>query len=173
MITGADHFAFVFRERHLRVDEPVLPIRGAHLLHAADHALRDEPIGRRFTFQIPLLAAFPFKQAVTPKTDTLAALGSDTFINDGTVPAFPVVTVGAMGGTVDLVIDGRHFTTSSLPGNAVIDMWARTIKDSTGTDISPWPKFSETEWLAFPPGSSLVEQAGIALLSITHHDTYA
>ena len=30
------------RERHLRVDEPVLTVRGAHLLHGADDALRDQ-----------------------------------------------------------------------------------------------------------------------------------
>lgn len=137
---------------------------------------RADPVGinmsRTFLWQITVRADRPLKEAVTAKTDTVAAGATEAFVNDGTAAAYPVIAVTSAG-TVDLVIGGRHFTTTSLAVGAYIDMWARTIKDSGGVDITPWPKLAATEWLAFPPGSTSVQQAGTAALSITHHDTYA
>jgi hypothetical protein len=52
-------------------------------------------------------------------------------------------------------------------------MWARTIRTSSGVDVTPWPKVPATEWLAIPPGSQSVQQAGTAALSIVTSDTYA
>lgn len=137
-----------------------------------DAALVTPPVDGELNYGLALVSAFPFRRAVEEKTVTLTGIGPETVVNDGTVPAFPMVTV-VMAGNVDLVIGGRHFTTDVLPDDAVIDMWARTIKDSSGVDISPWPKHSETEWLAVPPGSNSVEQLGVATLDFTIHDTYA
>lgn len=137
-----------------------------------DAAKLTDPIDGWFEFDLRMLAPFPFRRAVTEKTELLTDAGPYSLVNDGTMPAYPVITV-VMDGTVDLVIAGRHFTTDTLPAGAVIDMWARTIVDSAGDPITPWPKHSETEWLALPTGSTSVDQFGIATLDFTHHDTYA
>jgi hypothetical protein len=138
----------------------------------SDKPLISSPLNGHFTWDLSLIAPVPFKTATTSTTTTLAGGATTTIANAGTSAAYPVVTVTSSG-TVDLVIGGRHFTTSSLASGVYIDMWARTIRTSSGVDVTPWPKVPATEWLAIPPGSQSVQQAGTAALSIVTSDTYA
>jgi len=131
-----------------------------------------DPVNGLVLWDLDLIAAFPYKTALAPVVAPIAAASSASVTNGGTVAAYPVITVTSAG-SVDLVIGGRHFTTDTLPAGAVIDMWARTIVDSSGDSLTPWPKHSETEWLTLPPGTAPVDQLGSAAVDFTIHDTYA
>lgn len=130
-----------------------------------------DPVNGLVLWDLDLLAAFPYKTILTPLVTPIGAASSDTVTNGGTVAAYPAITLTS-GGTVDLVIGGRHFTTDTLPSGAVIDMWSRTVTD--GADVSLYAaKDPASEWLALPKGAPLVAQDGTAGLDFTTYDTYA
>ena len=131
----------------------------------------EDPVDGFFQWDLALVAAFPFKRAVTGTTTAIGSGGSATLVNGGRIAAYPTATV-ASGGTVDLTIGTRHFTTTDLPVGAVVDMWARTITAADGSSLYG-TKSAASKWLALPPGSSLGGQGGMAGLDLTWHDTYA
>src|SRR3546814_6443698 len=91
----------------------------------------------------------PLKRAVTERTQSLASGGSASLTNDGRSAAYPVATLTS-GGTVDLVIGTRHFTTTALPVGAVVDLWARTNTAADGSSLYG-TKSAASEWLVLPP----------------------
>ena len=136
----------------------------------AGPALIRQPVDGNFDYELDLIAAFPFRRALTGTTLPIGA-GTTALTNNGTVAAFPVITTTAAG-AVDFTIDGRSFTTDAVPSGTVVDMWARTITDGSGATLEPWPKHSAAEWLAIPRGSDDLINAGVPLL-VSWHDTYA
>lgn len=134
-------------------------------------AKTSDPVGGVFEYQLDLIAAYPFRRALTGTTTPVGAGATVPLTNNGTVAAHPVVTTTSAG-AVDFSIGGRSFTTDTVPSGTVIDMWARTITDGSGVAVSPWPKHSAAEWLAIPAGTTNLVNAGVAL-SVSWHDTYA
>ena len=134
-------------------------------------ASTDDPIRGVFEYKLDLIAAYPFRRALTGTTLPASSGATVELTNNGTVPAHPVITTTGSG-AVDFTIGGRSFTTDSVPSGTVIDMWARTITDGSGVTIEPWPKHSAAEWLAIPRGSVDLVNSGAAL-SVSWHDTYA
>lgn len=129
-----------------------------------------EPRSNYFKFLLNLIAPMPFKLGTTERSQALTSGSTASLVNDGRHAAYPTVTLTS-GGTVDLVIGTRHFTTAALPAGAVVDMWARTITAADGSSLYG-TKTAASEWLALPPGSTLVGQDGTAALDLTWHDTY-
>ena len=127
--------------------------------------------GNQFQWQLTLRADYPLKRVLTPTTGTLAASTTSSFTNGGTDAAYPVVTTTSSG-TVDIVIGGRHFTTTSVASGTVIDMWARTVTAAGGSSLYS-AKTPASEWLALPPGATSVSNAGTAALAFAWSDTYA
>ena len=130
-----------------------------------------KPLGGTISYRLTLLAEYPWKRALSQGTEAIAAGGTGVLTATGTFPAAFEVTLTS-GGTVDLVIGTRHFTTTALPSGAVIDMGARTITAADGSSLYG-AKTAASEWLALPPGTTTIEQDGTAALDLTWHDTYA
>ena len=137
----------------------------------AGPALLRQPAAGTFEYELDLIAAFPFRRALTGTTLPVGSGAPVELTNNGTVPAYPVIATTSSG-AIDFTIDGRSFTTDSVPSGTVIDMWARTITDGSGATLEPWPKHSAAEWLAIPRGSVDLVNSGAAL-SVSWHDTYA
>ena len=126
---------------------------------------------RSFTYSLTLVAADPFKRALSARTTAVGAGSSVPLTNDGTAAAHMLVTLTS-GGTVVLTAGGVTLTTDALPAGAVIDTASTSVTADDGTDLM--------HLVAMPPlmpmlpaGGGSGAQAGTAALSIETFDTYA
>lgn len=129
------------------------------------------PLNGVFTFQLTLLAEYPWKRAVDPVTVTIAAGTSETFDHDGTFPAeFTATTTSS--GTVGLSCAGLTLSAGSVASGTVLDSLEHTITGSGGADLYG-SIVAGSEWPAVVVGSNTWTNSGTADVELTFYPTYA
>lgn len=130
------------------------------------------PLNNVISYQLTLLAEYPWKIGSTATTTPLAASGSATISNAGTAPAELEVTVTSAG-TLALTVGALTLTSGPtvVPSGTVIKTADRSVVDSLG--VAFYPLAHESLWPALAPGSNSASNSGTAGLSIVSRNTYA
>ena len=120
-----------------------------------------------------LLAEYPFKQALTGATESIAAGTSESFTAFGGEAAEWTATLTSSG-SVSLSAGGLTLSTGgvSLPSGTVLDSLARTVTGPSGENLYG-SLVGSSEWPAVVPGSNTFVNAGSAGVELAYFPTFA
>lgn len=128
----------------------------------------DAPINGVFSFQLTLLAEYPWKRALTASTVDVTA---GTFTHSGTFPAeFTFTTTSS--GTVVLSAGGLTLSAASVPSGTVFDSLNHSVTGPGGEDLYGVIEFG-AEWPAVDVGSNDWVSSGTADGELSFYPTYA
>lgn len=130
------------------------------------------PVGGFFTFELTLLAEYPYKTTTADEAPVTILAGDDvTFTGGGNWPAEIVVTTTSSG-TVDLEAGGLALTSSTVPSGTVFDSRDFTVTGPGGEDLfdALIPGF---QWPAVIPASNTYVQSGTANLALVRRKTFS
>jgi hypothetical protein len=136
-----------------------------------------KPADGRLSFQLTLLAEYPWKRAVTAETVTVAAGAEPLEAHAGTFAAEIEVTTTSTG-TVDLTIGSQRLRWGSLTSGSVLtsgpgfDNPKRTAVGPSGENVFGLI-VQPMQWPAMAPGDNVLENNGTANLSVRYFPTYA
>jgi len=130
------------------------------------------PVGGFFTFELHLLAEYPYKRALDPIEVEIDAGTTGTVTNPGNAAAEIIVTSQAVGSMSLEAYGARLATSVSLPAGSVMDSLTRTIVNDIGENRYPFIQ-RNSQWLAAPPGDTPFANTGTAPVIVTIYPTYA
>lgn len=125
-----------------------------------------------FTFELPLIAADPFKY-----NDTATTTAYGTVSNNGSYDTYPIVTLtSAVGSGSTLTLANPTYASGAqvviigaLASGTVIDFGLKTVTD--GSTDKYGQVQSSTSWWALKPGSNALTISG-ATANITYRDAW-
>ena len=128
-------------------------------------------------WQIPLVAHNPFKRALSPAVESIAAGATGSFSATGRFPAELEVTTTSAG-TVHIEQGGLAIMAGSVPSGTVFtsgpgfDNLPRSVVGPSGEDLYSLT-LPGTQWPAVVPGSNSILNLGTADVQVRYYPTYA